>query len=135
MRAARRDIRRTIALCRLERAGRRCAPRGVGTNCSRIGAVAGHARALLRFAALYTTSLAGMALVNRRIQHRTRGLEAEKLTARFAADDGDDLKWMFDGTNPGAHLAEYVIHPSTSSGLWDSGLICQPTGSKLLSPE
>src|SRR4051794_7735231 len=51
-----------------------------------------------------------MALVNRRIQRRTRGLDGAKLTARFAADDGDDLKWLFDGTNPGAHLAEYVIH-------------------------
>jgi len=26
------------------------------------------------------------------------------------ADDSPELRWLFSGSNPGAHLAEYVIH-------------------------
>ena len=69
-----------------------------------------HARALLRFTALYAGSLASMSVLNRRIQRRTRHLDATELARRFAADDNEGLKWLFDGTNPAAHLAEYVIH-------------------------
>ena len=69
-----------------------------------------HLAALLRFAGLYAMSLASMTGVNRRIRSRTNGLTPEELLRRFGADDGADLKWLFDGTNPGAHLAEYVIH-------------------------
>jgi uncharacterized protein (TIGR03083 family) len=69
-----------------------------------------HLHALLRFGALYTISFANMARLNRRIQLRTSGLAPEQLLLRFGADDSPELKWLFDGTNPGAHLAEYVIH-------------------------
>src|SRR5207247_9681605 len=69
-----------------------------------------HVIALLRFGALYAGSLGSMNLINRRLQRRTRNLDAEALTRRLGADDGDDIKWLFDGTNPGAHLAEYVLH-------------------------
>ncbi|MEY2569910.1 MAG: hypothetical protein QOE63_260 [Acidimicrobiaceae bacterium] len=69
-----------------------------------------HVIALLRFAALYASSMASMNLVNRRLQRRTRHLDPTALAQRFGADDGADLRWLFDGTNPGAHLAEYVIH-------------------------
>ena len=69
-----------------------------------------HVRALLRFSAVYAGSLASMSLLNRRIQRRTRRLEAEDLARRFGADDCEHLKWLFDGTNPAAHLAEYVVH-------------------------
>jgi uncharacterized protein (TIGR03083 family) len=69
-----------------------------------------HLTALLRFGALYATSLASMNLVNRRLQRRTRHLDADALAHRFGAEDDGQLRWLFDGTNPGAHLAEYVIH-------------------------
>jgi uncharacterized protein (TIGR03083 family) len=69
-----------------------------------------HVVLLARFAALYASSLASMERVNRRLQRRTRGLDERALADRFAVDDGADLKWLFDGTNPAAHLAEYVIH-------------------------
>ena len=69
-----------------------------------------HVRALLRFTALYAGSLASMTLLNRRIQRRTRHLDAAELARRFGADDREDLNWLFDGSNPAAHLAEYVIH-------------------------
>ena len=69
-----------------------------------------HVAALAKFAALYATSAARMKVVNRRLQRRTRELAPRALARRFAADDGADLKWLFDGTNPAAHLAEYVIH-------------------------
>jgi uncharacterized protein (TIGR03083 family) len=69
-----------------------------------------HATAALRFIWLYATSLAGMDRLNRRLQQRARNLTVSDLIERFGADDGDDLKWLFDGTNPGAHLAEYVLH-------------------------
>jgi uncharacterized protein (TIGR03083 family) len=69
-----------------------------------------HLRVLLRFGALYATSFANMARVNRRIQSQTHALTADELLGRFGADDSPELKWLFDGSNPGAHLAEYVIH-------------------------
>jgi uncharacterized protein (TIGR03083 family) len=69
-----------------------------------------HLAALFRFAALYASSLGSMNVVNRRIQRRTRHLDPASLASCFGVDDGADLKWLFDGTNPGAHLAEYVIH-------------------------
>jgi uncharacterized protein (TIGR03083 family) len=69
-----------------------------------------HLVALARFSALYAASLASMDLLNRRIRRRTRHLDVATLSRLFAADDGADLRWLFDGTNPGAHLAEYVIH-------------------------
>jgi uncharacterized protein (TIGR03083 family) len=69
-----------------------------------------HVTALLRFSALYAASLASMTMLNRRIQRRTRHLGAEELARRFGADDDEGLNWLFDGTNPAAHLAEYVIH-------------------------
>ena len=69
-----------------------------------------HVRAVLRFAALYVASGASMRVVNRRISSRTDHLATAELRARFGADDGADLRWLFDGSNPGAHLAEYVIH-------------------------
>jgi uncharacterized protein (TIGR03083 family) len=70
----------------------------------------GHIHALLRFSVLYGGSLASMRLINRRLQRRTRRLDPVALANRFGRDDGEDLKWLFDATNPGAHLAEYVIH-------------------------
>jgi len=69
-----------------------------------------HLHALLRFSALYARSFASMTWVNRRIQSQTAGLAPEQLVRRFRADNSPELKWLFDGTNPGAHLAEYVIH-------------------------
>ena len=69
-----------------------------------------HLDALLRFSALYAMSLARMTSLNRRIQSRTRGIAPGDLLRRFGADDSPELKWLFDGTNPCAHLAEYVIH-------------------------
>ena len=65
---------------------------------------------MLRFTVLYVTSFASMTVVNRRIEARLDDLSPGELCRRFAADDSADLKWLFDGTNPGAHLAEYVIH-------------------------
>ena len=78
-----------------------------------------HLGVLTRFARDYVTSFASMRLLNRRLQRRTRGLDPRALLQRFAADDGDDLKWLFDGTNPAAHLAEYVIHRQD---------LCRPLG-------
>jgi uncharacterized protein (TIGR03083 family) len=69
-----------------------------------------HAGALLTFARLYTASLASMNRLNRRIQRRTGNICVEALIQRFAQDDDEGLKWLFDGTNPRAHLAEYLIH-------------------------
>lgn len=69
-----------------------------------------HVTALLRFSALYAVSLASMSRLNRRIQRETQHLDADDLARRFGADDDDHLSWLFDGTNPAAHLAEYVIH-------------------------
>jgi len=69
-----------------------------------------HLRALLRFATLYATSLGSMTRFNRRLQRQVGELGPAELLRRFGADDGPDLKWLFDRTNPGAHLAEYVIH-------------------------
>jgi len=69
-----------------------------------------HLRALLRFSKLYALSLGSMNRVNRTIRDRTTGVAPEELLRRFGADDSPELKWLFDGTNPGAHLAEYVIH-------------------------
>ena len=69
-----------------------------------------HLRALLRFIKVYASSLASMTAVNRRIDSHVRGLTPTELLRRFGADEGADLKWLFDGSNPGAHLAEYVIH-------------------------
>lgn len=70
----------------------------------------GHLRALVRFSALFVRSLGSMNRLNRRLQSTTRGLTAGVVVDRFAAEDSADAKWLFDGTNPGAHLAEYVIH-------------------------
>jgi uncharacterized protein (TIGR03083 family) len=69
-----------------------------------------HRRALVRFIGLYGASFASMRVVNARIQRRTRDLGPDELLGRFGADGRDDLKWLFDGTNAAAHLAEYVIH-------------------------
>lgn len=69
-----------------------------------------HVVVLAKFLALYATSLASMKLVNHRLQWRTRHLDPPALARRFAADDGADLRWLFDWTNPTAHLAEYMIH-------------------------
>src|SRR4051794_40079860 len=48
-----------------------------------------HVRALLRFSALYVGSLASMSLLNRRMQRRTRCLDAAELVRRFGADDDE----------------------------------------------
>ena len=69
-----------------------------------------HLRALLGFGTLYARSLGRMTEVNRRLDARVSGLAPAELLQRFAADDSADLKWLFDGANPAAHLAEYVIH-------------------------
>ena len=69
-----------------------------------------HVVALANFAVLYVTSLASMRIINRRLQRRTRDLSPEALGRRFATGDGPELKWLFDGSNAAAHLAEYVIH-------------------------
>jgi uncharacterized protein (TIGR03083 family) len=69
-----------------------------------------HIRALLRFFGLYMRSFGSMALLNRRLDRVVADATAEELLQRFGADDSPDLKWLFDGSNPGAHLAEYVIH-------------------------
>jgi uncharacterized protein (TIGR03083 family) len=66
--------------------------------------------ALLRFGKLYALSLGSMTRVNHHIQSRVGGPAPDELVRRFGADDGPALKWLFDWTNPGAHLAEYVIH-------------------------
>ena len=69
-----------------------------------------HARAFLRFSVLFGRSLGNMVTVNRRIQSWHAGEPPEVLVQQFAADDGDDLEWLFDGSNAHAHLAEHVIH-------------------------
>ena len=69
-----------------------------------------HLRVLVRFSSLYALSLASMTSLNRRLQARTAHITLEELPRAFGADDSDDLKWLFDSSNPGAHLAEYVIH-------------------------
>jgi len=69
-----------------------------------------HLRALVQFSTLYAASLGSMTRLNHRIQTRAGDLAPEELLRRFGADDGPELKWLFDGTNPGGHLAEYVIH-------------------------
>jgi len=69
-----------------------------------------HVVALGKFIALYVGSLGSMRLVNRRIHRRTRHLDVDALRGEFGREDSDDLKWLFDGSNPGAHLAEYLIH-------------------------
>ena len=69
-----------------------------------------HLRALVRFFSLYVTSLGRMNAVNRKLDARVSAVGWPDLLARFGAIDSADLKWLFDGSNPGAHLAEYVIH-------------------------
>ena len=70
-----------------------------------------HLRALLRFVKLYGISFGSMTAVNRRIGAAVRDLTTpQQLMERFGTDDSPELKWLFDGTNTGGHLAEYVIH-------------------------
>ena len=69
-----------------------------------------HVRGLLWFTALYLRSLGSTTRVNRRLAAETSSIRIDELGRRFGSDDNPDLKWLFDGTNPGAHLAEYVIH-------------------------
>lgn len=69
-----------------------------------------HVRALARFVWLYGTSLGSMRLLNRRLQRRTRHLGPAELAAELGREADDDLRWLFDGTSPEAHLAEYVVH-------------------------
>jgi uncharacterized protein (TIGR03083 family) len=69
-----------------------------------------HLRGLLRFGARYAASLASMDKLNRRLQTTTGHLTVDQLLQRFAHDDTPDLRWLFDGSNPAAHHAEYVIH-------------------------
>jgi uncharacterized protein (TIGR03083 family) len=69
-----------------------------------------HLRALGRFVGLYARSLASMTRLNSHLARRNSALPPDEITGRFGADDGAGLKWLFDGSNPGAHLAEYVIH-------------------------
>lgn len=69
-----------------------------------------HLRALLRFATLYLRSFASMDRLNRRLAKRAGALGWETVAQRFGAEDDPALKWLFDGTNANAHLAEYVIH-------------------------
>jgi len=69
-----------------------------------------HVRALIRFAALYASSFGSMTRLNNRLQAGTGDLAPGQLVQLFGADDRPDLKWLFDGSNPAAHLAEYVIH-------------------------
>jgi uncharacterized protein (TIGR03083 family) len=69
-----------------------------------------HRAAGLRFSKLYLGSWCSMGQLNRRLARTTEGLTPEQLTRQFGADDDDVLSWLFDGSNPGAHLAEYVIH-------------------------
>jgi hypothetical protein len=51
-----------------------------------------------------------MRRLNDRITAPSRPESAEARIQQFAAADDADLKWLFDGSNPNAHLAEYVIH-------------------------
>lgn len=70
----------------------------------------GHVRALARFMGLYAASLASMTRLNRRLQSRVGDLASAELAIRFGTDDDAELKWLFDRSNPGGHMAEYVIH-------------------------
>jgi uncharacterized protein (TIGR03083 family) len=70
----------------------------------------GHAAALWRFVALYATSFGSMRRLNAQLHRRTAELDGTALARRFGSDDDTDLAWLFDGTNPEAHLAEYVVH-------------------------
>jgi uncharacterized protein (TIGR03083 family) len=69
-----------------------------------------HRRAVLRFLWLYASSFASMRRLNERLRRRVRARSSEELVDSFGRDDGPDRKWLFDGSNPGGHLAEYVIH-------------------------
>jgi len=71
---------------------------------------ADHARKFLRFIALFASSFGSMTRLNNRLQASTGDLAPGELVRLFGADDAPDLKWLFDGSNPAAHLAEYVIH-------------------------
>lgn len=75
-----------------------------------------HHRVFVRFMTLYSLSLASMDRLNTRLDARVRDLSSSELLHCFAADDGPDLKWLFDGSNPGGHLCEYVIHHQDISG-------------------
>lgn len=69
-----------------------------------------HLQALVRFITLYIISVGSMTRLNQRLHTKTSRLTSEELVRLFGAKDTAELKWLFDGTNPGAHLAEYVIH-------------------------
>jgi uncharacterized protein (TIGR03083 family) len=69
-----------------------------------------HLRALARFSVFYAVSLGRMDRLNRRLQSTVHDPSVDGLMTRFATDDSSDLKWLFDGSNAAAHLAEYVIH-------------------------
>lgn len=69
-----------------------------------------HRRALVRFIRLYAVSLASMRRLNRRLNAPLDDVPVADLLERFGADDDAELRWLFDGSNPGAHYAEYVIH-------------------------
>jgi len=69
-----------------------------------------HRAAAARFFALYLLSLGSMRRLNRRLDTTLRDLSIEELIRRFGAEDDTDMKWLFDGSNPGAHYAEYVLH-------------------------
>jgi len=79
-----------------------------------------HVRVFVRFMGLYLRSLGSMRRVNQRLDAVGRDLSPEDLVVRFGADDGPELKWLFDGSNPGAHLAEYVIHHNDIRDALDS---------------
>jgi uncharacterized protein (TIGR03083 family) len=69
-----------------------------------------HFRALARFTRMYLASVGRLGAMNGRIAAATGHLGREQILDRFGVDDPADLKWLFDRSNPGAHLAEYVIH-------------------------
>ncbi|HZQ85833.1 MAG TPA: maleylpyruvate isomerase family mycothiol-dependent enzyme [Acidimicrobiales bacterium] len=69
-----------------------------------------HRRALVRFMWLYAVSFASMRRLNRRLNAPLDGVPVAELLRRFGAEDDPGLRWLFDGSNPGAHYAEYVIH-------------------------
>lgn len=69
-----------------------------------------HRRALVRFMWLYAVSLASMRRLNRRLNASLDGVSVGELVRRFGVEDDPRLRWLFDGSNPGAHYAEYVIH-------------------------
>jgi uncharacterized protein (TIGR03083 family) len=70
----------------------------------------GHLRALGRFSWLYETSLTHMGVVNRRLQRRADDLRPAELVAHFDDAADAEIRWLFDGFLPRAHLAEYVLH-------------------------